>query len=257
MHPSLHVHYESAVDIYIYIYIYKDFGSNWGCSSSIQVSLICKHRSLGVVVDYHTPTTVTEIVLPEEAWHRNDRSKRQRARKVVRSAAAGEPRSGKKLVAAEAVLLQHHATRGAAREAMGHGKNGKGSGAASKVPWPNDWQCVICSVVGAPVFVHGRWDTCGGCNNGKPLRPHLYSETVQYKSDNKGGNGKGGKAAGGKGDKGKGGKGGKGGQGGKETATAKKVREMQEEKEEAFNLQQLKILEAEKKGRELGIRRSW
>ena len=150
------------------------------------------------MVDYHIPTTVTEIVLPEEAWHRNDRSKRQRARKVVRAAAAGEPRSGKKLAAAEAVLLQHHATRGSAREAMGHGKHGKGSNAANKAPWPNDWQCVFCSVVGAPVYVHGRWDTCGGCNNCKPLRPVLYSESVQYKSDNKGGNGKGGKAAGGK-----------------------------------------------------------
>ena len=54
---------------------------------------------------------------------------------------------------------------------------------------------------------------------GATSTPKLSS---QYKSDNKGGNGKGGKAAGGKGDKGKGGKGGEGGQSSKESVTANK-----------------------------------
>ena len=130
---------------------------------------------------------------------------------------------------------------------MGHAKNGKGN-AGGKTPWPNDWECDGCSRPGAPKYCYDKDDACNVCRKAKPANPKRYYNSYEFKN----GGGNGGGSAGGKGDKGKGGKGGKGGQGGKESATAKKVREMQEEKEEAINLQQLKVLEAEKKAGKWG-----
>ena len=115
---------------------------------------VVQQTSLGVC-GWQPHTRHTEVVAePEPAWHRNERSRRKRARLTIKAAAAGKQCGGRKLAAVEAVVLRHHATRGTAKEAMGHGKHGEGS-ADAKAPWPDDWKCPNCSVVGAPHFSVG------------------------------------------------------------------------------------------------------
>ena len=189
----------------------------------IQFSIV-QHTSLGVCG--WRPHTRQTVVATEPSWHRNERKRRHRARLIVKAAAAGKQVSGSKLAAAKTLLLNHHATRGAASEAMGHGKNGKGN-TAIKVPWANDWKCSDCSRPGAPHFCFAKDGKCRGCHGAKPDKPYLYSFTYEYKQN---GDGKG-----------------SGNKGGYESASAKQIRELQEERDEAANQREIKRLEAEKK----------
>ena len=178
----------------------------------------------------------------EPAWHRNDRKKRHRARRLVSAAVAGRQVIDIKLTAAKTLLLGHHATRGAAREAMGHGKNGKGSH-TRRTPWANDWRCPGCSVPGYPVFSIGKYDRCKDCNTAKPTNPCLYSSTQEYKDSQSGA---------GKSTKGKGGGKSGGPKCGADNELAKKVRALQKEKDDEWNRREIQRLEAEKRKEKWG-----
>ena len=71
----------------------------------------------GAVLDSIVPQFSTAG--PEPAWHRNQRTRRQRARSAVKAAKSGAAVDSNRLAAAVALLATHHGTRGNNEEMPG------------------------------------------------------------------------------------------------------------------------------------------
>ena len=132
----------------------------------------------------------------EPSLHRNLKSRRQRARRLIRAAKSGQVVNLAHLEAARVRLLSHHGTRGTEILTMsgkdGFTKIGK-KGKKHKVH-QEDWKCDKCSagqVVEDWHFVFKKKDACNKCDKRCPKNPTRYGHTKAGKAElaARGGNG--------------------------------------------------------------------
>ena len=121
---------------------------------------------------------------PELCWHRNGRSRRQRARVAIEAAKCGLPVTEERLARARTLLLLHHGTRGAALPDMApvdrhepwNVTNRKGDPVC--IPGVDDWRCPRCTEKkpdhAQQYWVRKHLDQCKcGCKRpNKPFRFH-------------------------------------------------------------------------------------
>lgn len=134
------------------------------------------------------PTTTDQS---EFAWHRNRRSRRQRARHTIVLWKAGCTVSPSRLSIAKDALADHHGTRGSDPMANGKG-NGKiiavggGYSYTGRNVKPDEWWCPDaeyqkCCPDPRGYYVFANRDTCNRCSAKKPKNPYLFRQSSCFK----------------------------------------------------------------------------
>ena len=133
------------------------------------------------------PAVVLRPDATEPAWHRNLRTRRQRARCTIRAAKAGLPVDHNRLLAAQRLLADHHGTRGSGLSDMAPKSTSEWTrvgrdGRPANIPSGDDWICQKCTKDiddGMPHCVWARKDRCNrdGCNKIKPKNPQLFKNS--------------------------------------------------------------------------------
>jgi hypothetical protein len=161
-------------------------------------------------------STTTDPSKP--AWHRNRRSRRQRARHTILLWKTGCTVSPARLSGAEEALVNHHGTRGSDPMANGKG-NGKSVDLGGGFKFngrnvkPDEWycpnaECQKCCPDPRGYYVFANKECCNRCLATKPKNPYLFRQSPYAKATSpvgSGGGKGGGKAGGGKGGEGRGG----------------------------------------------------
>lgn len=106
--------------------------------------------------------------LPEAAWHRNLRRRRQTARGLVAAARYGGEVPPSELQKAREILI-HHGTAPAMAGAW-HKVTGRHNA--------NAWKCTTCSGGGFNFWVRPNKDNCPQCQAAYPFRPKLFKDSA-------------------------------------------------------------------------------
>ena len=101
-------------------------------------------------------STTTPLTAAELASHRNERARRQRARKALETVKRGGCVDFARAEAARELLLAHHGARGTAKEEMAKGIFFEGK----RVPEQDEVQCDFCSKTGDPFWVWAKKKHC-------------------------------------------------------------------------------------------------
>ena len=185
----------------------------------------------------------------EPAAHRNQRAKRQRARRVVRLWKLGCTVAPSQLAAANKALVDHHGTRGGDPMAPGGKKNntvcietGDGFTSTVRVIRPNEWWCPNKKCQDACTHPFGHWvwpknKECNRCHTdrptGKACKLFAGSKWANVQDKARGGPGGGGAKSGGPNRQ-------------NEKASEKEIRDLKEEAVEAKRQEEIRRLKADR-----------